>query len=631
MKRSIFFILIIALFPYLCIGGESTSPTSKYKGYAILGNGEICVVYSDDPRIVKTKNAKGIQHFYFQDYTVDYISSSWVEVIQNGQKLTGQDSLALVDFFSTLTVTRYPNQVRTELRCFALPDNGIVLQFRGFNLDSQTQIAYVLNLREKFLSDRSTLLASQTYVRNAVVTEWSNGVTILIAPAFDDGLIRMDDSLVTIQREISNSKWSSLVLIAGKNRQEVLGKWSYLARHKNYYNSAKKYWDAWLKKGMLPSFKKDYPEGPRYLEMYKRNLYAIKAANLNGQIPADITGQFLTNNMPQLYPRDAMMCARVFLLSGHLEEARQIIEFWNNPDLPLKHRNEFYARYDAYGQAVDAGSGARYDEPEWDSNGYFIQLVYYYFQKTGKWLTDKKTLYEFGNYLVFRIDERGLLYESGIVEWTGYLPATNMICAAALRTAAHMAEIFSDSVRAEKFFKASHTLSDSLYQLFDAKRQTYTALRYYATKTDDNRSLSEKSGKLKYMWDTSCYYGPLWGYPDHERFRLTNQFILNHTTVLGGGLQYFEAGDNSWLSDYGDDAFFFPTAASAQYNCRWGDVNIAKNQIDWMINHSNSYGLMPERIFSDGSDCSDASPLSWCNAEFAAAVLELSCQLNMKK
>jgi hypothetical protein len=30
---------------------------------------------------------------------------------------------------------------------------------------------------------------------------------------------------------------------------------------------------------------------------------------------------------------------------------------------------------------------------------------------------------------------------------------------------------------------------------------------------------------------------------------------------------------------------------------------------------------MPERIFLDESDCSPASPLSWCSAEFAAALL----------
>jgi GH15 family glucan-1,4-alpha-glucosidase len=123
----------------------------------------------------------------------------------------------------------------------------------------------------------------------------------------------------------------------------------------------------------------------------------------------------------------------------------------------------------------------------------------------------------------------------------------------------------------------------------------------------------------------------LWGYPDHEEFELSNQFILNNLTRLGGGLQYFEAKDNSWLTDYGDDVFFFPTAASAQYNTMSGNLEISRKQIDWLVSHSNIYGLMPERLQTDGSDCSEASPLSWCNAEFAASVLVFSQKLEAKK
>ena len=631
MNKFIFYGIFYLGMQFLFASDLLGETLPKYKGYAVLGNGKVCAVYSDDARIAELKKAKGIQHFYFQDFTVDYISSTRVELTESGKILNGQDSLVNSDCFSTNTHTRYSGETRSELRCFALASDAVVLQFQAFELASETQLKYIINLRQKFISDRTTLLASLSYIRNSVAVEWSNGTTILIAPAFNDGLIQMDDSLVTISREVPGKKWSSLVLVAGKSRAEVLEKWSKISSHPNFYNDAKKYWDSWFKKGKLPHFKKNISQASRYLEMYRRTLYALKAANLNGQIPADITGQFLTNNMPQLYPRDALMCVRVFLLTGHLEEARQIITFWSNPQLPMKHRNEFYARYDAYGQAVDAGSGARFDEPEWDSNGYFIQLVYDYFQKTGKWLADKEALYEFANYLAFRIDERGLLYEGGIVEWTGYLPATNMICAAALQTASQIADIFKDPAKTEKYLKASQTISDSLYQLFDSKRKAYTSLRYSAIKSDDNRSRSEKTGQEIYLWDTSTYYGLLWGYPNHEKFELTNQFILNNTTRLGGGVQYFEAQDNSWLTDYGDDVFFFPTAASAQYNTLTGNLETAKKQIDWMISHSNIYDLIPERLLTDGSDCSEASPLSWCNAEFAAAVLVFSQKLGEKK
>jgi len=125
-----------------------------------------------------------------------------------------------------------------------------------------------------------------------------------------------------------------------------------------------------------------------------------KVANLNGRIPADITGQFVTNGMPQLYPRDAMMCARVLLLTGHTEEARQVIEFWARPEVPMKTPGEWYARYDAHGNGVDAGSGARFDEPEWDANGYYIYLLNEYHRSKRVWLADARLFYELADFLV---------------------------------------------------------------------------------------------------------------------------------------------------------------------------------------------------------------------------------------
>jgi hypothetical protein len=98
--------------------------------------------------------------------------------------------------------------------------------------------------------------------------------------------------------------------------------------------------------------------------------------------------------MPQLYPRDAMMCARVLLQTGHPEEARQVIEFWGNGKIPMKTPGEWYARYDAHTKPVDGGSGARFDEPEWDANGYFIYLLAKYHEFQGAWLTDRKLICE---------------------------------------------------------------------------------------------------------------------------------------------------------------------------------------------------------------------------------------------
>jgi GH15 family glucan-1,4-alpha-glucosidase len=374
-----------------------------------------------------------------------------------------------------------------------------------------------------------------------------------------------------------------------------------------------------MDRGVLPVFAGAAPQAAQYLEAYKRNLYCVKSANLNGQIPADITGQFVTNNMPQLYPRDAMMCARVLLLTGHPEEAKQVIEFWAKPEIPMKTPGEWYARYDAHGQAVNGGTGARFDEPEWDSNGYYIYLLNQYHEKQGVWLASPQFIYKLADFLVDHLSSNGLLWEGGIVEWTGYLPATNMIDAAALRITAKMAREFGDTARAGRYSATAQTISAALPKMFDKTRQTYADVRFTAQKETGGISSTEQSGQKIYLWDTTANVGLIWGYPNHREIELSNIFYDHNTVKLGGGMQYFDS-PNPGLASYGHGIFFFTTAAAAEYQTLYGTKSAAKNFIDWMIRNANSYGLMPEHISPDGSECSPASPLSWCCAEFAAAL-----------
>jgi GH15 family glucan-1,4-alpha-glucosidase len=324
--------------------------------------------------------------------------------------------------------------------------------------------------------------------------------------------------------------------------------------------------------------------------------------------------------MPQLYPRDAMMCARVLLLTGHPQEAREVIEFWANRRVPMKTPGEWYARYDAHGKAVDGGSGARFDEPEWDANGYFIYLLDKYHESQGVWLADRNLFYQLADFLVRHIGQSGLLEEGGIVEWTGYLPATNMISAAALQTAAKLAREFGEDAKAQAYTTASEKISSALPQMFDQSRQVYADVRSTGKKGPNGESLTGQAGEKTYLWDTTSSVGVIWGYPNHREIELSNIFYAKNTVKLDGGMQYFDSPDPS-LASYGHAVFFFTTAAASQYQSLYGDKAAARSFIDWMIRNANCYGLMPERIYLDGSDCSPASPLSWCCAEFAAAVL----------
>jgi hypothetical protein len=579
-----------------------------WKGYSILGNGRVTAVYSDDARIP----GRGIQHLYFKDYTADYVASTSFELLDVKGR-AGAPEIGMKNFFTAQTLTSWPDGARTRALCFVHPEDAVVLSLSSTRPNTANLFRFEARLRNPIRTENTG---------HAAMAVWPNGTVLVIAPKNSHDNVTSTGSSFFVTGSLAGSN-VEILLIPASSEAEALSKVQTLQRQEDLEATAKTYWESWMNSGILPKFPSDTPEAAVYLEAYKRNLYCVKAANLNGQIPADITGQFVTNNMPQLYPRDAMMCARVLLLTGHPQEARQVIEFWANRRIAMKTPGEWYARYDAYGKAVDAGTGARFDEPEWDANGYFIYLLDKYHESQGVWLVDRKLVYELSDFLVNHISQNGLLEEGGIVEWTGYLPATNMIDAAALKTAAKMAHEFGNEAKAQTYAAASQKIASSLPQMFDQSRRTYADVRFTGKKGPNGESLSGQTGEKTYLWDTTANVGAIWGYPNHHELELSNVFYAENTVKLGGGMQYFDSPDLG-LAEYGHAVFFFTTAAASQYQSLYGNKAAAKGFVDWMLRNANSYGLMPERIFLDDSDCSPASPLSWCGAEFAAALLAWS-------
>ncbi len=589
----------------VCEGQVSRAP---WKGFAILGNGNLTAVYSDDSRITASTQAEGIQHLYFKDYTADYVASTRFRLLgEDGNALTPEGAVVvgMENFFTTQTLARFADGATQTVRCFVDADGAVVSSVGG-----RGTYQFTAALRDTIKTDQTITLHPLRVVKGIALAEWSNGIVLAIASKSARDTVSATGASVVV----SGSGSQAQVLIAPASSEgEAIAKVGRMRSKADLEAAAGKYWNSWMSSGKVPAVP------AAYLEAYKRNLYCVKSANLNGQIPADITGQFVTNNMPQIYPRDAMMCARVLLLSGHADEAKQVIDFWARPQVPMKSPGEWYARYDAHAKAVDSGSGARFDEPEWDANGYYIYLLNEYHRAKGVWLTDSRLVYLLADFLVAHIGANGLLHEGGIVEWTGDLPATNMIDAAALLTASRMAHEFGDQERSNHYAEASKRISSALPEMFDPARQTYGDVRFTGVKGPNGESLPGAGQKL-YLWDTTADVGVIWGYPNHRELELSNVFYKDNTVKLGGGMQYFDSPDPG-LAGYGHGVFFFTTAAAAEYETLRGQKSAAQGYIDWMMRNGNSYGLMPEHISPDGAEVSPASPLSWCSAEFAAAVL----------
>jgi GH15 family glucan-1,4-alpha-glucosidase len=623
MRNLVANLVIAVLVFYSATSSQNLKNPNPWKGNAILGNGNLTVVYSDDNRVSSQSGGKGIQHLYFKDYTIDYIASTEFHLYdEKGNPIESafdSVSIGMKNFFTTSSKSFLTNEIIKEVNCFVLDNDAVVLSLKAAGMNKLLSYSFAIKLRKNFVSSLTNSIKKIDVNDETANAVWQNNVCLSAGASIPGQKYSVIDSVIIISGTINPNITLEIILSVSPNLSASLKRIQELRQKKDLQAVAYKYWNAWMNSGLLPNIKMCDSE-KHYLDFYKRNLYAAKSACLNGQIPADITGQFVTNNMPQLYPRDAMMVARVFLLTGHFKEAKQVIEFWAGKEIPQKSDGEFYARYDAYANAVDGGSGARYDEPEWDANGYFIQLVYEYYKQKKVWLANKSLIYELADFLTRSISSNGLLYEGGIVEWTGFLPSTNMICASALITASQIASLNGDKDKSKNYLIAGNMISSNLNKMFDAKNNTYASLRYYYYKDEDNKSLTKPTDSLIFLWDTSTLFGFVWGYPNHKELELSYKFYLDHAMKMNGGMQYFDSPDPG-LAAYGHDLFFFTTAAASYYQIKIGNRMNAKMHIDWMINNSNIYGLMPERIYLNQTDCSPASPLSWCCAEFAACLL----------
>ncbi|HLN53535.1 MAG TPA: hypothetical protein VK212_07480 [Lentimicrobium sp.] len=616
MKRSYFiqFLIIsgLTLLSFATLAG-------KWPGNAVVGNGKFCAVYSEDPRVIKD-GKRGIRHLYMNDFKADYIQAAYFQLM-NQTALKHQDSIVpfMGDFFTPSAHHFWRNKL-VYTSSVRATDEGLLIRFETAKGTGVIIADFIIspNTSEDFMFMG---YAVRRFIQDTAKENYKQRPEPIVSLNWkSDKFLSVSASELPLNTTVYNSAIMKFRVEEDEPLTILLSeKGLSIDLVSTLWEKSEQQWKDWISIGGLPYENPAGEQQTLYNEYYCRNLYAAYSSTLHGQVPADVTGQFLTNGMPQLYPRDAMMTASNFLKAGFPDITFEILRFWADTAIPHKSPGEFYARYDAFGKATDSGSGARYDEPEWDAGAYFIILNYEFHAKTGKWLFPLDSFYPFADFIAGAIDSTGLLYEGGIVEWTGYLPATNMICASALMKASEIARQDGRQELAEKYDAASKIIQASLPKLFDNNRRLYTARRYTGIKADNNFSLADKKGDLLYLWDITSVFGILWGYPDHPMMHETYQYVKENLND-NGGVRYFEATDKGWLEAYGRDLFYFATAAWSKYAVMQKDYDFAKKNLDWIINQSNIYGLMPERVISDYSNISEASPLTWGCAEFAGAV-----------
>ena len=355
----------------------------------------------------------------------------------------------------------------------------------------------------------------------------------------------------------------------------------------NYQNSAVVYWEAYLAAGHLLNV--DEPHFDRV------NQGAIKSAVINGFVPADLTGFYYADGLPCFYPRDAMMVAKGFLKSGHLVEAKQVIEYLRAKDLnPL---GEFYQRFDGNGK-VSEGANNNVAK-QLDSIGYYLRMVREYQQVSGEKLATDDEIIALAKVIIDAEQKFGLVGpEGGVNEGVfgaAFIPSSNMFIYGGLLAAMEM-------LGAHPFVAAIRTANE---QIFTGIERTYIDGQGY------KYGYVTYHNELIHKYDTPQYFGLLYGFPDTEKMRLTHQYLLKNANFYEHGIGYSE-------QEYHHGAWTFNTAACAQYAYKIGDVETYKNKLNWLKLHRNGYGLMPEAFSADEKHICYINPLVWACAEIVS-------------
>ncbi len=621
MNRPFSFALSIGLLGASWIGALPAGAwPGPYAGSRIFGGNDVCAVYSESP--ARTDTDFGVVHYYVGGYEQDYIRAAYPEFHMAGQRETARGLVPVpgersargdgastrrpagepeisADAISATTsfVSMIDSSVRIHYRTFANPDGVLTWDIEIHNSGStprEMAIVPVVRFRQEPVAVRAhaaggNLFTIASFAHASVVVGFNDDQNISSVSRTSGGFPALRRQLTVGARTIVHARLLLYALPSSERHpsEEQLGDLA----------TARGLWRRWFRSGIHPPLV-DTP----LLSAYEATLSSLAATSLRGAVPADMTGQFVTEGRPQLYPRDALMTARALAEAGHEEAAEQILRFWNT-GIPEKTPGEWYARYDAEARATAGGSGAPFDLPEWDANGYYASLALRLYALTGRRVDDSALLRRLLDFVVAHQDSDGLLSEGGIIEWEGRLPATAMNVAAGLRHGAILAELDGDRASAHRWRSAARRMERGLEKLFSPARGAY---------------MDQRDGREQF--NTSANFGFIWGYPDHLELALTNAWYRKNTWRLhnrdAGGVQYFEA------DGYGSDLFGFTTGASAQYHLVADDASLGLGQVRWMMDRSNEYGMMPERVLSpDGADVSPASPLSWCNGEFAAAVL----------
>lgn len=224
------------------------------------------------------------------------------------------------------------------------------------------------------------------------------------------------------------------------------------------------------------------------------------------------------------------------------------------------------------------------------------------------------------------------LWEERLAEHT-YSAAT--VCSA-LAAAAEIAEVLEEEAHATRWKHTAERVKISIdrYCWNDKDEVFYRGLKLKVTEDQYHEAIAQNlpvsksrnaKGYIQYKLDFDPIIDisllglsvPFSVIPaDDPRMVRTAEVIEQRLTVPGvGGIKRYEndiyAGGNPWI---------LTTLWLAQYRILRGQLNEARNLLEWAIRHRTDMGLLPEQVDKETGNTAWVVPLTWSHAMFILTV-----------
>ncbi|HCT63046.1 MAG TPA: hypothetical protein DIC19_03000 [Erysipelotrichaceae bacterium] len=368
---------------------------------------------------------------------------------------------------------------------------------------------------------------------------------------------------------------------------------------KQYFAEIKNYWTQWL--GKSNNSKES-----------KTMLVALKAASLNGFLPADLTGHYFTGGRVCFYVRDALMASRAFIYSNHSIEAKQIVDMLML--CPRKENGEFYQRYTP-DLIPDEGANNNVFS-QIDVIGYFGRVIDDFQRLYGQWIVDYPN-FKMTIDTLLKIDQKDGLYgpEGGVNEGVygpAFITSTNMFIVGGLIGAieyANKTKHEADAVRWSKWVK----------RIMQGIEGNFLEEKYFSYGFVDYQP------ELIRRYDTPQLLASSLGYPLNSKYKTNFYTLLKIARYFKNGIGYSE-------QEYHNGPWLFNTAGAAETAYLLGDFETYHALRKWMLHHRNAYGLLPEAIDARNEKNSFINPLMWANAEYVVVEnVEIMARLRNEK